>query len=470
MSVKRVLAFFGVLASLGLGSIPAASANVGQEYSFGSRAASLGGAVAGGGSGAFATYHNPAGLSLETEKRFKFGLGLIVMEPNFLPITNVVTQNKYNADAVQYSDVDTSYKTTLGQELGLSYRLLPETWNLTVGFVAFFPVNQLAYMDTGETYVPEYVLYRARTQRPQVEFATGVDLGSGWHLGAGLHFAFTLTSNASVFINTRANTASSMRFTSSLKPKLAPYLGLLYAPAEDPKAYSVGLVFRFPVTSDNTMTLNSAARVFGDFAAVDFNFLGVSALFYDPMAIELGGTWQMCPAAKTYLQLEYQFWKKFEAPALIIQQPQTTNCQPAGSPECGSVQIMPGELPSYTYSNLLVPRIGEEIQLSDVTTLRFGYAYRSSIFSDHPTGAGNYVDPSKHMLNMGLGLKYPTLAGLEIPWSLDFNFAFQYLVRQNITKTPGNEKGDLTDPKIGSPGYTAGGNIVGGGVTLSLAI
>ena len=82
-----------------------------------------------------------------------------------------------------------------------------------------------------------------------------------------------------------------------------------------------------PSLRGNTMVLNSSARVFGDFAAVDFNFTALSALFYDQMALELGSSWQHSDWGRLYGQLEYQFWSAYQAPALLIQQPQTTNAR-----------------------------------------------------------------------------------------------------------------------------------------------
>ena len=46
-------------------------------------------------------------------------------------------------------------------------------------------------MDTGKAYEPEYVLYRARTRRPQVEFGAGLKLAKRLCLGAGVDVAFS---------------------------------------------------------------------------------------------------------------------------------------------------------------------------------------------------------------------------------------------------------------------------------------
>ncbi len=446
-------------------------ANVGEFVGFGSRVAGLAGAGVAGNAGAFSAYHNPAELGVETDQRLLFSWGFVFVQPTFRPITNVVTQNLFNSDGVNQGNVDTSYRSTLGQEIGISYRLIPDFYNFTFGLVTFLPLDAVAFMDTGEAYIPEYFMYRARTQRPQVEAAMGMDLGKGFHLGGGLHFGFSLTGNASAFINTQSGTASSMRFATSLKPKAAPYFGLLYASPEHSDSFGMGLVFRLPVASDNTMVLNSAARVFGDFAAVDFNFTALSTLFYDPMALELGGAWKHSSWGKAYAQVDYQVWSAFTPPAMLIQQPQTTNCKDnSATHPCNTVKISAGRIPQYRYYDVVVPRFGEEIALSDGAIFRMGYAYRSSIFGGEVSnGEGNYLDPAKHMFNLGLGLKFNHFLAFAIQNYLDFHFSYQYLVLQHIVKTPGNETGNMSDSKIGSPGYDAGGSLLGGGVSLSLA-
>jgi long-chain fatty acid transport protein len=442
-------------------------ANVGEMFGFGSQSFGLAGAGSALGQSVSAAYHNPAALAADDSgARFKISYAFMYVQPTFTPISNVVTQNSFIADGLSISNVDMNYKPTVGQELGFSYRLFPDFANITVGLITFLPFNQIAFMDTGEAYVPEYILYRARTQRPQVEMALGAQLGKGFHAGAGAHMAFSLTGNGAVFLNTQSGTASSMRFTSSLTPKLAPYFGLYYAPKDS--ILSLASVFRMPVASDSNFTFRSSARVFGPLPGVDFNFLAVSALFYDPMALELGGTVQALSWLRLVAQLDYQVWNQFQAPALLITQPQSTAIGTASFP------ISAGSVPAFKYLNIVVPRAGAEFALSEKSTVRVGYYYRPSMIDGIPTGAGNYLDPAKHALNLGYGLKLPHFLTLENPVQIDFNLTYQLLVGFHVTKTPGNEANDgsaasLADQKIGAPGYDVGGNLFGGGVSLSLA-
>ncbi len=452
--------------TLGLLSVhaPSVHANVGEAYGFGSRSAALAGTGVTQTDGGYLSYSNPAALGVRSDKRLSISYGFLLMDPQFLPITGVVTENKYTSDksAAVVGDVDTSYRVTLGQELGLSYHLFPELSNFSFGLTTFLPFDPTASIDSGEAFQPEYVLYRSRTQRPQFEIGFGGDLGAGFHLGLGVHVGFGLTSNARVLLQGDSTKPSSMRLASTLKPKAGPYLGLQYYVPAAPVI--LGLVVRAPVSSPNTMILSSGARVFGGISSLDFNLNAVSTLFYDPLAIEVGATISESSFGATTLQLDYQAWSGFQAPALSIEQPTTTQCQ--GS--CGIV-ISPSANPSYVYQDIVIPRIGQEIELSRSTTLRLGYYFRPSIFSRLPTGAGNYLDPPKHAFSAGLGFQFRKFLNFNTPSTLDLHGSYQALVTEHVTKTAGNEGGDQSDRKVGDPGYDAGGKILGGGLTLSLA-
>lgn len=472
-------------ALLALLSSATAQANVGEAFGFGSRTAALGGAGVSFGYGGFAAYHNPAGLPFEGDKRLLVDVSVLAMVPKFLPIRNVIVENAYTSDKVTFSDVEEDYRSVIGQQFGLVYRLFPKTLNFTFGVAAYLPLQQVAYMDTGETFVPEYVLYRSRPHRPQIEIGVGGDLGRGFKAGIGFHLAFALTGSGTVFIQTDATKPSTMRFAASLKPKIAPTLGLLYAydrpgsprsgdsldasaaPSDGP-LFTLGAVLRLPVSSPNNFFLRSGARAFGSFAALDFNFKALSALYYDPLALELGGSIAEGSRARTVFQLEYQRWSKFESPALFIQDPKNESC---GDSPCG-VNISGGKNPAFEYKDILVPRIGQELVMGQErsVTLRAGYAFRPSIFKFLPTGPGNYLDPPKHIFTAGLGFQFKRFLHFDVPCTLDLNVAWHQFLTQQITKTPGDENGNGTgDLKIGAPGYEAGGKMIGGGVDLSLA-
>ncbi|MFZ9595424.1 MAG: OmpP1/FadL family transporter [Bdellovibrionia bacterium] len=446
------------------GITPPALANVGDAFGFGSKSRSFSGATVSGGAEAFSAYHNPASIGAFSSARLQFSYGMVFVQPNFLPIKNVVIQNRHSGDQTEgnplYGEIDMSYRPTFGQEIGLTYRLFADRSTLNLGLVSFIPIQQIAMFDTGERLQPEYVLYRARTQRPQVNLGVGSEILPGFHLGAGVGFDFSITSHGEAFITGNAGTSSSMKFSSSVKPKLTPYVGLLYAPQTGSQSVNWGAVVRLASATENIMTLKTRARVLGE-AAVDLDFNGTSALYYDPLTLELGGSFPITSSSRLYTQLDWQMWNAYQPPALFLEEPTQNH---------NFFRIMPGKAPDQSYTNILIPKVGQEIRFTDTTALRLGYAYRPSFLSTPTTGAGNYLDPPKHVLNLGMGIQSPRFLGLEVPMSLDFHLTYHALVRQTIVKTAANESGNAQDPKIGSPGYDAGGNLWGAGMNLSLAL
>lgn len=450
-----------------------ANANLAQDYGLGSRISSLGGAGVAWGYEGFASYYNPAGLAqlrgphADHEKKIFFNYGVVFAAPHFLKIDSVVTQNQFTSDIPTgqpdaYGSVDVNYRNTFSQVFGISYRIFNQPTHLTVGLTAVTPFEPFAYFDTGQVYIPEYVLYRSRNQRPQFELGVGGRLTDSFYVGLGVHIGFGLTSSSDVFVTNKANATSTMSFSASMKPKASPYFGILFFPESEfeSQPFTLGAVFRFPLNYTNTITLNTNTAISIN-AAVPISFEANSSFFYDPASFELGGSFSVLSGFRLIPQLDIQFWRNFVPPALNIFQETSTD---------STFQIKNAGLPSYSYQNLLVPRLGGEIQMNQKNFFRFGVAYRESIFKDVPNGNGNYLDPPKLMTSLGWGFKFFEFLGWDLPSNLDIHFSYQYLFRQTIVKTSGNEAGISSDSKIGSPGYTAGGYLIGGGVSLSVAL
>jgi len=443
-------------------------ANVGEVFGFGSRTGALAGSAVASGFDSYAAYTNPAGLgfSVSRDRKASLGIGFIYMEPRFISIDNVYVENQYVSDKDRIGSVDTIYQPTFGQSLGASFQI-SEQRHWALGVVTYLPANQAALIDTGEAYHPEYLLYRARTQRPQVEVGVGGELTPALYFGAGMHLAFSITANANVFLNSDPNKPSTMRFSSSIKPKASPYFGLLWKPLRPSQSFLLGTVIRLPATSDVSLALNSGARLFGTLAALDFNFTALSTLLYDPLTIQMGSSWEHAPGWRFHGQFDYLFWNKLRSPALQIQSPDITSCS-ENSGACGFA-ISPGKNPIASFQNVLIPRIAEEVNIGK-TVVRFGYSYQPSLLAVLPTGAGNDLDPPQHILTAGVGIPVDHFLRTSLSAKVDINAAYHSLNTQHITKTSGNEGGISGDYKIGAPGYDAGGKIFGGGVSLSLSI
>ena len=63
------------------------------------------------------------------DARIVLSYGLIYMDPSFKSIDNVVIDNTYTsgANTPTYGSVDTGYRHTLGQEIGVHFKAFPDT-------------------------------------------------------------------------------------------------------------------------------------------------------------------------------------------------------------------------------------------------------------------------------------------------------------------------------------------------------
>src|SRR5207248_2447433 len=121
-----------------------------------------------------------------------------------------------------------------------------------------------------------------RTQRPQLDLGIGASFSPWISFGVGMHIAFSISSEADVFLNSTssADKTSTMRVKSSLKPKIGPYFGLMIAPpAPNGKPdWSLGLVTRLAVSSPAYFEIHSGAQAVTGVAAVTINLSAVSVL------------------------------------------------------------------------------------------------------------------------------------------------------------------------------------------------
>ena len=97
--MKFVPGALALVLSLGLAS--SSHADVGEAFGFGSKSASLGGITTVSTQlDPYASYANPAGLSTEGGgERLVFGYSVILMDPIFASINNIVINNSFVSDA-----------------------------------------------------------------------------------------------------------------------------------------------------------------------------------------------------------------------------------------------------------------------------------------------------------------------------------------------------------------------------------
>ncbi len=455
-----------------------AQANLAEAHGFGSRSSALAGATTAWGFDGMAASLNPASLTVNKAKRFQLTFGFVYSEPHFKAIDNVVVDNEVVSDAqgpIRGNVSVDDYKPTFGTVIGARFLVSPKYGNASLGLTAFLPLAHTAYMDTGYSFIPEYVLYRSRTQRPQFYLAGAVEPITGLSVGAGVQAAFEMKSDADMFLQTQtsAQKPSTLRFSATMKPKLIPYFGLLYVSNKNEReklvpetynendsagAWSAGGVLHLERKSESHMNLRTNGAFLSPLPAFLFQFRADSVMYYDPLTIQLGGSFVYLPKARLFLGADFQAWSQYESSAPVI------------TPSGGGANMNAGGPPSSFTRDIIIPRVAHELFLGP-WALRAGYSYRPSIFKGAPNQNGNFLDPSRDIFTFGLGRRLGTLLGEDLPCSVDFHGSFHSMRSQQIVKDSGNELGQGSGVRrIGAPGYDSDGYVWGVGVSMTVGL
>ena len=443
-----------------------ACAAVGDRFGYTSEAASLGGARAGASEfNSASAYENPAQLSLlpTSGTQTQFHWSMMYSKPSFADINNVVVENPVNSDKTtgdfRKANVDTRYPSTFGQSVGISTQSKRSRYRWGIGAVFYLPLDHLALIDSGESFVPEYTLHRGRTQKPEFQFAFSGLISQNLSFGAGIQLGTRLASDTTLFLNQGAGTASSMRVAASLKTKASPYFGLTYLASPQ---FSLGFTGRLASSQPQSMNVQANARAIGTVSALSFAFPTLSTLYYDPLTLQLGSEWKYSDVSALYFEIDYQAWSNFQSPAIVILDPQTSSCSPA----CG-VDFANGMNLGRKTRDIFIPRIGHSWTIGDAK-LRAGYLFRQGIYAEPPSGAGNAIDPSEHQFSLGYGRGFDSILAFDAPGRIDLHASYSIYPKETVTKTDGDENGNLSNVKVGSPGYETGGSEWGAGLTIQL--
>jgi hypothetical protein len=359
--------------------------------------------------------------------------GFEYLHPVFETINNVVIRNSQTSSTAGTVNggVSQIYPDVFAQTIKAEV-LLNEEKSAKLKFQTFLPLNSLTQMDSGNTYLPEYVLYRTEKQRPRVSLVGEMDVSEKLRVGLGLDLGFGITSEATVFLQSGAGKYSNQRISASVKPRVIPMGSLEYEG------------FYFLVKGENkvsfSLNTSAGASVFPPLnASFDISYSTNSALFYDPWTFDLSKKLEVSDSFKLGLGCSYQLWTGYEPRAAVINNISGT--------------FSNGLSPSFKAANLFVPRISFEKDFAQ-ERWELSYEYKDSIFKDTPSNNGNYLDPPRH--SFGLSAFFPVSTGWELGASLQVaRLAPQTVVKKEITE-------------IGAPGYQASGWLYGGNLSLTV--
>jgi hypothetical protein len=151
------------------------------------------------------------------------------------------------------------------------------------------PIARVAYLDTGDSFKPEYFNYRSRTQRPQIYGSVSAMPIKDLYFGTGIAIATNMSASATLFTTGSGGKVSSARIATTVKPSAAPYFSVYAKP--DP--YQLGVVIRLPNKYKLSMDTNAQANLLEGFSNIPLVISSSSTLFYDPLEVDLGGAYKI---------------------------------------------------------------------------------------------------------------------------------------------------------------------------------
>lgn len=412
-----------------------------------SRSASLGAPSAVMTDDPYCVANNPALCALSrkegpNETRLRLGYGIYLQQARFDEIGAVVVENSTIGDQTLYGSPSVEPPLALGQSLGMSYTFTEYSLKPSFGLSVYTPLQRIAYFDATDGYQPQYVYYHQQRQTPEIQLGGGIALSEKWTLGVGAQLGFSSTTNANVFLQNGTSKSSTLNVTTSFKPQIAPFIGFGFLPSD---SHRFGAVLRSALKQEQTVQIQSSARVIGNTSTLDFTVPASGSLGYVPASFSFGYQFLRPRSYSIFTQIEYQAWSMYRASTLSLDQATIDQC--VGG--CG-IQFSPTLSPDSNYRDIVVPKIGAEISSSSIR-YRASYVYRPSILASFPTDSGNALDTDEHRFALGLGLD---------TWiKVDLHASLSVLQQANVSKE--------TPDTIGYPGYFVGGYLWSTGFTLT---
>lgn len=152
--------------------------------------------------------------------------------------------------------------------------------------------------------------------------------------------------------------------------------------------------------------------------------------FFQPAVFDFGVSYRFMKRYLVALDIEHQAWSDY-----VVSSQQMFN----------NTDILP------EVDDIIVPKIGLQVDVSKHLQVSGGYFYQASFIPDDATtGAVNWLDNNKHVASIGMRYKVDKQGGLQKPVVLQLAYQFQYLEERDVVKT---EETSM------NPNYSYGGTV-----------
>ncbi len=382
-------------------------------------------------------YYAPAVLGFSD--KFNVLLQASSTAAHFKEVTNIVVTNSTNSNnAPTTGNARTNFSKFYGSALHVALPVGGAKHMGTLGLSVFLPIGTLTETNSGDPFLPEYVMFHSRYQRTSayLNFAKKWSDDFSFSLGAILGFQATADVKTDLSLN-GANYGSWAKAQSKVDPSIGAIVSIakrfedttMYLTYQQEMKSNLKTVVNGEVTNPSIALLNSSLS---------------SMIFYDPHTFRLGGSTDFGDA-ELFFGVEYMMWSNYKTPIMTVDK------------NAGVV------VPSNNYEKLKIrdtinPRLGLKYNWTNRWSTSLGAQYRMTPLEGDFSGAGNSIDANT-VVGTG-GLQYRMVI-FSKDVHLGASFQYHHLLDKKVTKTTGQENGNA-GPKLGAPGYDVGGYILSG--------
>lgn len=356
---------------------------------------------------------------------------------HFKSINNIIVTNSTNSTTTSTTGkANTVYPKFYGGALHTSIPVGGEKHLGSLGLSVFLPIGDLLETNSGDPFLPEYVMYHSRHRRASIylNFAKKWSDDLAWSLGTILGFQASAEVKANLSLN-----GSTYGSWARAQSKVSPSIGLISSVTK--KFDDAALYFTYQQEMKSNLKAGASGEISNPSLAL-FDSTIRSMIYYDPHTFRLGGTYKFSDL-EIFSALEYQMWTNYKTPGMSIS-------------KNGGVIVPSDNYEKVETRDTINPKLGLKYNLSDRWSTLLGAAYRMTPLKGNFSGNGNSIDADT-IIGAG-GIQYRMVI-----WSKDVHLgtSLQYhkLVDKKVTKTSGQENGSAGS-KIGAPGYDIGGYLL----------
>jgi len=375
---------------------------------------------------------------LAHQEKLSLSFSTIHIKTKFEDINNIVVENSTNSNTPTpvRSSVGTDYEAvTMGSFAAVLPLAYEGSGNLVLN--VFTPIGNVLETNSGDEFLPEYVMYRARYNRTSASLSYAQPLSDRWAFSLGTVLGFQVASD----IGTQASLngtpyGSSAKAKTKAKPTLSALASLAY---QTPRSQFY-LSYQQEVKSSLRAVANGEIN---DPTSALFSLSLESMMYFDPHIFRVGYGQKFGGAFTLLLSADYQMWENYQTPVIRIR-------------DQGGVLKPSDNYEVVTTENIFVPRLGLQYVFLNHWTLSAGGFYRPTPLKGDFSGSGNSIDTDVTAYSLGLEYRFEFFSH---PVVLSSAVQYQQLKDKQVIKSPGQENGSAGD-KIGAPGYKIGGEVV----------